>query len=144
VYLDVVEYCNFSEFEILKHSDHNLLSKDWAILANRQAAKMYFKIERSKEEIHCCNIEVARLQAWVNAEDDDMCRAVAIHESGNPEFADHLKVIQMQRRYVNEHLRVWLHQVYSLPGYCGPHLPTSTSISPALASNGESFCNRPY
>ena len=34
MYSDIVEYCNFSEFEILKHSDHNLLSKEWAMLTN--------------------------------------------------------------------------------------------------------------
>jgi len=59
MYSDVVEYCNFSEFKILKHSDHDLLSKEWATLANQQAAKKYFKIERAKEEIHHCHIEVA-------------------------------------------------------------------------------------
>ena len=33
-YSEVVEYCNFSEFEILKHSDHDILSKEWATLTN--------------------------------------------------------------------------------------------------------------
>ncbi len=136
MYSDVVKYCNFSEFEILKHSDHNLLSKDWATLANQQAAKMYFKIECAKEEIPCCNIEVARLQAWVNVEDDNMCRAVATHESGNPAFSDHLKVVQMQHCHVNEHICMWLHQIYSLPGYCGPLLPTATCMLPMQSPVG--------
>jgi hypothetical protein len=33
-YSEVVDYCTFSEFEILKHSEYDVLSKDWAILAN--------------------------------------------------------------------------------------------------------------
>jgi hypothetical protein len=34
MYSEVVDYCAFSEFEILKHSDHDILSKEWVILAN--------------------------------------------------------------------------------------------------------------
>src|SRR6266850_5928715 len=62
-YTQVVDYCNFSKFEILKHTDHNLLSKLWATLANQQAANKYFKVEHAKEEIRRCNIEVAHMQA---------------------------------------------------------------------------------
>lgn len=137
VYSDVVEYCNFSEFEILKYSDHDLLSKEWASLANRQAAKKYFKIERAKEEIRRCHIEVARLQAWVDADDAKMCSAVAAHESSDPTFAAHLKAIQMQRRHVNDRLRMRLHQIYHLPGYCGPRPLVATSLLSAPASNSE-------
>jgi hypothetical protein len=34
MYSEVVDYCTFSEFEILKHSEHDVLSKDWAVLVN--------------------------------------------------------------------------------------------------------------
>ena len=63
VYSEVIEYCNFSEFEILKHSNHTLLSKDWAKTKNQQAAKKYFKMQHAEEEIACCNVEIAWLQA---------------------------------------------------------------------------------
>jgi hypothetical protein len=118
-YSEVVEYCNFSEFEILKHSDHNLLSKDWTILANRQAANKYFKLERAKEEVRRCNVEVARLQAWVDMDDAEMSRAVAAHEH-DPAFVAHLKVVQVWRRQANDRIRVRLQQIYRLPGYSGP------------------------
>jgi hypothetical protein len=118
-YSEVVEYCNFSEFEILKHSDHNLLSKDWTLRANRQAANKYFKLERAKEEVQRCNVEVARLQAWVDADDTEMSRAVAAHEH-DPPFAAHLKVLQVWRRQANDRIRTRLQQIYGLPGYSGP------------------------
>jgi len=127
VYSEVVDYCTFSEFEILKHSDHDVLSKEWAILANRQAASKYFKIERAKEEIHRCNIEVTRVQAWVDKEDMAMSEAVANHERSDPAFAAHLKVLQTQRHHVNNHLRTCLEQIYKLPGYSGPHVTTSST-----------------
>jgi hypothetical protein len=132
MYSEVVDYCTFSEFEILKHSEHDVLSKDWAILANRQAANKFFKVERAKEEVRRCNVEVARLQAWVDAEDMVMSRAVATHEGSDPAFAAHLRVLQMQRRHVNDHLRSRLDQIYKLPGYSGHRPPVATSFtSPA-------------
>jgi hypothetical protein len=132
MYSEVVDYCTFSEFEILKHSEHDVLSKDWAILANRQAANKFFKVERAKEEVRRCNVEVARLQAWVDAEDMVMSRAVATHEGSDPAFAAHLRVLQMQCRHVNDHLRSRLDQIYKLPGYSGHRPPVATSFtSPA-------------
>ena len=132
LYSAVVDYCTFSEFEILKHSDHDILSKEWATLANRQAANKYFKIKRAEEEIDRCNIEVARVQAWVDYEDMAMAKAVATYEGSGPAFAAHLKVLQIQRRHVNDHLRTRLEQVYKLPGYSGPRPPVAApSIPPA-------------
>ncbi len=34
IYLEVINYCTFSKFEILKHSEYDILSKDWAVLSN--------------------------------------------------------------------------------------------------------------
>jgi len=135
LYSEVVEYCSFSEFEILKHSDRDILSKDWAKLINRQAAKKYFKLKRAKEEVCRCNVEVARLQAWVDAEDADMGKAVATRQESDPVFAAHLKVIQIQRRRVNGCLRMRLQQIYSLPGYCGLHPPAANFLPSATARN---------
>ena len=134
VYSEVVDYCTFSEFEILKHSDHDVLSKEWATLANRQAANKYFKIRRAEEEIDRCNVEVARVQAWVDEEDIVMSRAVATHEGSDLTFAAHLKVLQTQRRHVNDHLRTRLGQIYKLPGYNGPLPPVAVSFTPAAPS----------
>ena len=132
VYSKVVDYCTFSEFEILKHSEHDVLSKDWAVLVNRQAANKCFKIECVKEEVCCCNVEAACLQAWVDMEDMVMSRAAAAHEGSNPAFAAHLKVLQMQCHHVNEHLRLCLDQIYKLSGFSGCCPPVATSsTSPA-------------
>src|SRR5712691_4867535 len=131
MYSAVVDYCTFSEFEILKHADHDVLSKEWATLANRQAANKYFKIECAEEEIHCCNVKVACVQAWVDKDDVVMSRAVADHEGSDPAFAAHLKVLQIQRRLVNDHLRTRLEQIYKLPGYSGPPDVSASSAPPA-------------
>ena len=134
MYSEVVNYCTFSEFKILKHSDHDVLSKEWATLANQQAANKYFKIKRAEEEIYRCNVEVARVQAWVDEEDTMMSRVVAEHEGSDPAFAAHLNVLQIQRRHVNDHLRTRLEQIYKLPGYSGPLPPVAASSAPPAPS----------
>ena len=133
MYSEVVDYCTFSEFEILKHSDHDVLSKEWATLANQQAANKYFKLLHAKEEVHHCNIKVAHVQAWVDKDDITMSRAVAKHEGSDPTFATHLKVLQIQRRHVNDHLCTRLGQIYKLPKYSGP-LPRITASAPPTPS----------
>ena len=134
MYSEVVDYCTFSKFEILKQSDHDVLSKEWATLTNRQAANKYFKIKRAKEEIHRCNVEVARVRAWVDEDDRVMSSTVAASEGSDPAFAAHLKVLQIQRRHVNDHLRTRLGQIYKLPGYSGPLPPVAASSAPPTPS----------
>ncbi len=132
MYSEVIDYCTFSEFEILKHSEHDVLSKDWAVLSNQQAANNFFKIEHTKEEVRCCNVEVARLQAWVDMEDMVMAKATATHKGSDPAFAAHLKVLQMQRHHMNDHLCSCLDQIYELPGFSGRRSPVAaSSTSPA-------------
>ena len=139
VYLEVVDYCNFSKFKILKHSDHDILTKDWANLTNRQAANKYFKILCAEEEIHCCNVKVAHLQVWVDVKDAEMARAVAAHKSSDPAFAAHLRVIQTHRHSINDHLCARLLQIYSLPGYSGPHPPVAASSIPPVPAGDCKF-----
>ena len=145
-YSQVVDYCNFSELEILKHTDHNLLSKPWATLANRQAANKYFKVERAEEEIHRCNIEVARVWAWADAEDAEISRAVADAQEGqDAAFAAHLKVTQVQRKYFNDRLRLRLSQISKLPGYSGPPLTVTTPpIPPTPDDDRKCRCMFPH
>jgi hypothetical protein len=65
-------------------------------------------------------------------EDLVMARAAAAHEGSDPAFAAHLKVLQMQRRHVNDHLRSRLDQIYKLPGFSGRRPPVAaSSTSPA-------------
>jgi hypothetical protein len=72
------------------------------------------------------------LQAWVDVEDMVMSRAAAAHKGSNTAFAAHLKVLQMQHRHVNEHLRLHLDQIYKLPGFSGCRPPVAaSSTSPA-------------
>jgi len=134
VYSEVIDYCTFSEFEILKQSDHDVLSKDWATLTNWQATNKYFKIKCAEEEIYRCNVEVAHVQAWVDKDNWVMSRAIAASEGSDPAFATHLKVLQIQHHHMNNHLCTCLGQIYKLPGYSGPLPPVASSSAPPAPS----------
>jgi len=134
MYSEVVNYCTFSEFEILKHSDHDILSKEWATLTNQQAANKYFKIKCAEEKICCCNVEIACVQAWVDEDNRVMSKAVAANEGSDPAFTAHLKVLQIQCRHVNNHLCTCLGQIYKLCGYSGSLPPVASSSAPPAPS----------
>jgi hypothetical protein len=70
------------------------------------------------------------VQAWVDEDDAVISRAVATHEGNDPAFAAYLKVLQIQHRHVNDHLRTHLKQIYKLPGYCGPLLSVAAPSTP--------------
>ncbi len=63
-----------------------------------------------------------------------MSRAVAAHEGSDPAFAAHLKVLQIQHRHMNDHLRTRLGQIYKVPGYSGPLPPVAASSVPPAPS----------
>ena len=126
----VIDYRNFSE---LKTLDHDLLSRPWATLTNQQAANEYFKVdsEHAKEEIHLCNVKVARMWAWADAEDAEISNAVAAAQQGQDSaFTAHLKVVQVQRKYFNDCFRLRLSQISNLSGYSGPPLTVTTLLIP--------------
>ncbi|EGN94047.1 hypothetical protein SERLA73DRAFT_15140, partial [Serpula lacrymans var. lacrymans S7.3] len=58
----IAEYSFIAEFDLLCDITGKVEEKRWAIPQNCQAACQYFEITRAKEEILCCNIEIARLR----------------------------------------------------------------------------------
>jgi hypothetical protein len=68
-YSEITSYVWVGEFALLKHSRHEIYQKPWAVPSNREVAMKYLKIVRAREEITCLNVEIGRLQAWVDDED---------------------------------------------------------------------------
>ncbi|KIM61914.1 hypothetical protein SCLCIDRAFT_25388 [Scleroderma citrinum Foug A] len=71
-YNEVTSYTSLGDFDLLKHSRHNVLVKPWANPTHREMAIKYFKLLRAREEIMRLNIEIPRLQAWVDTEDSEL------------------------------------------------------------------------
>ncbi|KAI0040590.1 hypothetical protein FA95DRAFT_1502613 [Auriscalpium vulgare] len=119
-YSEVANYGWLGEFDLLKESRHEVLEKPWSQPANREAVTKYLKVHRAREEIQRLNVEIPRLRAWVDAEDETFTRAAASARVDDGRLADHLRHLHGRRRALNDqHLRR-LHQIYRLAGYTGP------------------------
>ena len=71
-YGEVLSYATLGDFDLLKHSRHDVLARPWSNTMHRQMAAKYFKLLRAHEEINRLNVEVRRLQAWVDYETTDI------------------------------------------------------------------------
>ncbi|KAG1772867.1 hypothetical protein EV702DRAFT_976415, partial [Suillus placidus] len=75
-YVDIIGYASLGEFELLKYSHHNVMTKPWTVPENREMAVKFFKVLRSHEEIIRLNVEIGRLGAWIQFEDQQMLSAI--------------------------------------------------------------------
>ncbi|KAG2744759.1 hypothetical protein P692DRAFT_20877831 [Suillus brevipes Sb2] len=96
-----------------------MLDKPWALKTNREVAAKYFRIVRTREEIHRLNIEIARLQKWVNAENAHMLEVSTALSLTNPVLVREIQWWYEEHRRVNNLHRVRLEAIYNLAGYSG-------------------------
>ncbi|KAI5990759.1 hypothetical protein EDD15DRAFT_2388711 [Pisolithus albus] len=119
-YADVIGYSTFGEFELLKYSRYNILEKPWMKLLNREMSMKFFRLVRSHEEIERLNVEVRRLQAWVDSHDDKLQMAVSTFEANGMDN----KAAEMREWYLYQHRINDIHcsrlsKIYGLTGYTG-------------------------
>ncbi|KAG0692671.1 hypothetical protein DFH29DRAFT_882163 [Suillus ampliporus] len=116
---EVASYAWLGEFELLKHSWQEVLTKPWVSKANREVAGKYFKIIRACEEINRLNIEIARLQKWVDDEDAHLFTTATSLSMSNPALASDIRRLHDKRQRVNNVHRMRLQAIYALPGFSG-------------------------
>lgn len=116
---EVASYAWLGEFEFLKHSRSEILHKPWAVKANREVAAKHFRIVRAREEIHRLNIEISRLQEWVDTEDAHILEVSTALAMTNPILAREIRWRYEERRRMNNLHRARLEAIYSLAGYSG-------------------------
>ncbi|KAG1765076.1 hypothetical protein EV702DRAFT_1051142 [Suillus placidus] len=98
---EVASYAWLGEFELLKHSWQEVLTKPWVSKANRKVAGKYFKIICAREEIDHLNIEIARLQKWVDDEDAHLFRTATSLSMSNPALASEVHRLHDKHQQVN-------------------------------------------
>ncbi|KAG1888655.1 hypothetical protein F4604DRAFT_1877215 [Suillus subluteus] len=84
---DVALYAWLGEFELLKSSRQEILTKPWVSKANREVASKYFKIVHVREEIERLNVKISRLQQWVEDEDAHLLNTAISLEVNQPALA---------------------------------------------------------
>ncbi|KAI6022985.1 hypothetical protein BKA83DRAFT_4627227 [Pisolithus microcarpus] len=119
-YAEVISYSLLGEFSLLKHSRYEVLEKPWALPDNREMMMKYYKLRRSQEEIIRLNVEIRRLQAWLDFDGEKMkLAAQGFRDSGSPGLASEMESMYGERVRVNDFHRVQLQKIYEMPGYTG-------------------------
>ncbi|KAI0038244.1 hypothetical protein FA95DRAFT_1464554, partial [Auriscalpium vulgare] len=74
---------------------------------------------RAKEELVRLNVEAARLQAWVESEDQELARRASELHANSPLMSSHIDQLRAMRGKVNDAHRSLLGRMYALKGYTG-------------------------
>ncbi|KAG2121463.1 hypothetical protein DEU56DRAFT_746660, partial [Suillus clintonianus] len=137
-YSEVMSCVALGEFEILKCSRHDILAKPWSKGIHHEMTNKYFKIIRAQEEITRLNVEIQRLQAWVDMEDSDIERAATELDSTDTRLAAELWLLYHRQHRINDVHRNCLAHIYSLPGYTGS-IPLQVNTVVAGSENEEEY-----
>ena len=100
-YSEVQLYVTLGDFDLLKHSCHDILAKPWLNIMHRQMAVKYFKFLRAHKEIGWLNIEVRQLQAWVDAETKDIEQVAEEVETQDPLLSAELQALACRQQHIN-------------------------------------------
>jgi len=82
-------------------------------------AVKYFKLLRAHEEINQLNVEVRRLQAWVDNKTTEIKQIAAELSAQNPLLSAELRVLFHHQQHVNIQHQLQLQRIYDLRGYSG-------------------------
>ncbi|KAI6032180.1 hypothetical protein BKA83DRAFT_4045763, partial [Pisolithus microcarpus] len=119
-YAEVIGYSLLGEFSLLKHSRYEVLEKPWALPDNREMMMKYYKLRRSQEEIIRLNVEIRRLQAWLDFDGEKMkLAAQGFRDSGSLGLASEMESMYGERVCINDFHHVQLQKIYEMPGYTG-------------------------
>jgi len=98
----------------------------------------YFKLLRAREEITRLNVEIPRLQAWVDTEDSEMKKCATQLQTTAPLLAAEISEVHRRRQRVNDIHRTRLARIYSLTHYDGPiHVEASDEVEDGVEEEGD-------
>ncbi|KAH8107285.1 hypothetical protein DFH11DRAFT_1549792 [Phellopilus nigrolimitatus] len=115
----VLDYIFIAEFDLLRDSRHDLQEKPWARSAEREAATVYYKLERSREEILRLNVEITRLMAYIGDKEKRLANAATMLEVTDPALAHQLKKRQKIEMALNKVHRQRIYDIATLDGFLG-------------------------
>ncbi|KAL5520197.1 hypothetical protein ACEPAG_9410 [Sanghuangporus baumii] len=90
----VLEYVYLGQFDLLRCSRHDVMSKPWSRQAERSVMTMYYKLKRSHEEKLRVEIEITRLLKYIDQSDNAFRREISDLDGTDP-----LLAFQLHRRY---------------------------------------------
>jgi len=118
-YNEVLSYATLGDFDLLKHSQHDVLARLWSNTMHRQMAVKYFKLLRAHEEINRLNVEVRWLQAWIDSETTEIKQIMAALSTQSPLLSAELWALFYHQQHINIQHQLQLQCIYDLEGYSG-------------------------
>jgi hypothetical protein len=95
-------------------------------------ATKHFKVLRSHEEIERLNVEVHRLQAWADFNDNTIRSSVdKLKLDGSTYLTAAMENFYAERHRVNDIHRARLQEIYALDGFSGMHPSGSDAVAAA-------------
>ncbi|KAF8522985.1 hypothetical protein JB92DRAFT_2827420 [Gautieria morchelliformis] len=116
----VLEYVFLAEFDLLRDSQHQVQDRPWSWPVERIAMTLWFKIQRSQEELDRVVIETCRLKTWMHDEEVALQRAIENLEGNDPSLAHQLQKKLTYIMAVNEVHRAMLKRIQRSPLWSGP------------------------
>lgn len=142
-YKDIANYAWLGDFDLLKHSRHDILSRPWSQTRNREFAVKHHKLKRAREEMIRVNVEARRLQEWVDMEDEQLKQLGKGLIACQPLLAAEIRGVAVTQLRVNEMHRRRLRMIYALGAYSGPGVGSrgSYTIIPSTALDSPGVFN---
>ncbi|KAI0080203.1 hypothetical protein K474DRAFT_1590508 [Panus rudis PR-1116 ss-1] len=115
----VSHYGFLEEFLLLQDTRNDIHERPWGNAQAREAMKLRRRIERAKEEIERCNVEVRRLHTAI-VDEAALFRAVLQEaETSGDRTLGPLQDFVTRHLNINEQLLSRVEQIYALPGFTG-------------------------
>ncbi|KAJ7912929.1 hypothetical protein B0H13DRAFT_1712828 [Mycena leptocephala] len=127
---EVVEYVFLSDFDLLRHPERGVEVRPWADPAARLLMDTYFKIERAREEILRCDIEIRRLVTYIRDEQEFLESREKKIAKTDPGLSWYVRRHRRQREHYDD---IHLRRLNKLAAKAGPRF-TGTLI-PGVALN---------
>ncbi|KAJ7021912.1 hypothetical protein C8F04DRAFT_972130 [Mycena alexandri] len=99
---EVVEYAFLADFDLLRDPEKVGEVREWATPAARLLLDQYFRIERAREEITRCNVEIRRLVTYIRDERAILVSVETNLQGSNPGLAWCVRRHRLQREQYNE------------------------------------------
>lgn len=118
----VSHYQFLDEFMLLRETRQDIHNKPWAKPAIRETMRQHLHIQRAREEVVRCNVEICRIHTAIIDEDRHFSRILKdLDDTGSPLLVAAHDFCQ-RRRLVNAQVLKHIFQVYALQGFTG--IPT--------------------
>ena len=100
-YSNVASYTWLGDFDLLRHSQSDVMDRPWASCANCEVVVKHYKVLCAREEITRLNVESCHLQRWIDDEDKHLFATVKVLQETNKLLAYAVSVYAQARHRVN-------------------------------------------